>query len=69
MCKVPLLIQQIQSNDFIREIWQPRPLISAGAYNRDLAIRAAETGDLIAFGRAYIPNVSSIFSNKMPFPR
>ncbi|KAI0803082.1 NADH:flavin oxidoreductase/NADH oxidase [Irpex lacteus] len=46
-----------ESNDFIREIWQPRPLISAGGYNRELAIEVAEKkGDLIAFGRHYIPN-------------
>ena len=48
------------SNDFIREIWAPRPLITAGGYNRKLAIDVAETkGDLIAFGRAFIANVSS----------
>ncbi|KAI0342408.1 NADH:flavin oxidoreductase/NADH oxidase [Trametopsis cervina] len=46
-----------ESNDFIREIWAPRALISAGGYSRELAIQAAEeTGNLIAFGRAYISN-------------
>ncbi|KAI0088268.1 FMN-linked oxidoreductase [Irpex rosettiformis] len=46
-----------ESNDFIREIWQPRALISAGGYNRELAIEIAEKkGDLIGFGRNYIPN-------------
>ncbi|KAF9028188.1 hypothetical protein BDZ89DRAFT_1160457 [Hymenopellis radicata] len=40
------------SNDFIRDIWAPRPLISAGGYSRDLATEVAdEKGDLIAFGR------------------
>ena len=48
------------SNDFLREIWKPRPFISAGGYKRELAIEAAEsTGDLIAFGRFFISNVSS----------
>ncbi|KAI0818987.1 FMN-linked oxidoreductase [Irpex lacteus] len=46
-----------ESNDFIRKIWQPRPLISAGGYNRELSIEAAETkGDLIAWGRYYVSN-------------
>ncbi|KAJ6615112.1 FMN-linked oxidoreductase [Mycena sp. CBHHK59/15] len=45
------------SNDFIREIWGERPLISAGGYTRQNAIRAAaEKGDLIAFSRAFIAN-------------
>lgn len=48
----------VQSNDFIREIWAPRPLITAGGYTRDLALEVAETkGDLIGFGRPFIPNV------------
>lgn len=47
-----------ESNDFVREIWAPRPLISAGAFTRDAAIAAAEKGDLIAFGRFFISNVS-----------
>ena len=49
-----------QSNDFIRDIWGSRPLVSAGAYTRESAIRVAETkGDLIAFGRPFIGNVRS----------
>ncbi|CAL1710331.1 unnamed protein product [Somion occarium] len=46
-----------ESNDFIREIWAPRPIISAGGYTRDIALEVAETkGDLIAFGRYFISN-------------
>jgi len=46
-----------ESNDFIRDIWLPRPLITAGGYWRELAIEQAEkTGELIAFGRHYISN-------------
>ncbi len=59
-----LITHTIQSNDFIREIWRPRPLISAGGYDRDLALQEAEsTGDLIAFGRYFISNVSGTFVN------
>ncbi len=48
-----------QSNEFIRKIWHPRPMVSAGAYTREKAIKVAEqTGQLIAFGRLYVSNVS-----------
>lgn len=47
-----------QTNDFIRKIWLPRTLMSAGRYTRESAIqRAEETGELIAFGRRFISNV------------
>ncbi|KAK0229939.1 hypothetical protein EDD85DRAFT_125852 [Armillaria nabsnona] len=46
-----------ESNDFIRDIWAPRPLISAGAYTRESAMETADTkGDIIAFGRYFISN-------------
>ncbi|KAJ7248482.1 hypothetical protein C8J57DRAFT_1240402 [Mycena rebaudengoi] len=45
------------SNDFIRDIWSDRRLISAGGYTRESAIDAAERkGDLVAFARPYIAN-------------
>jgi len=45
------------SNDFIRNIWAPRPIISAGGYNPEIAKDIAEKkGDLIAFGRSFIAN-------------
>ncbi|KAJ7248503.1 hypothetical protein C8J57DRAFT_1358402 [Mycena rebaudengoi] len=45
------------SNDFIRDIWRDRRLISAGGYTRESAIDAAERkGDLVAFARPYIAN-------------
>ncbi|RPD66476.1 NADH:flavin oxidoreductase/NADH oxidase [Lentinus tigrinus ALCF2SS1-7] len=45
------------SNDFIRDIWLPRTLISAGRYYRKEALeRAEQTGELIAFGRLFISN-------------
>ncbi|TFK90894.1 NADH:flavin oxidoreductase/NADH oxidase [Polyporus arcularius HHB13444] len=46
-----------ESNDFIRKIWLPRPLVSAGGYTREKAMQVAEeTGQLIAFGRAFVSN-------------
>ena len=47
-----------QSNDCLGRIWLPRPLVTAGGYTRESAMRIAdETGQLIAFGRAFISNV------------
>ncbi|EJF60200.1 NADH:flavin oxidoreductase/NADH oxidase [Dichomitus squalens] len=46
-----------ESNDFLRKIWAPRPYIAAGRFTRESAMKLAdETGDLIAFGRRFIPN-------------
>ncbi|KAJ3513898.1 hypothetical protein NLJ89_g2698 [Agrocybe chaxingu] len=47
-----------ESNDFIRRIWAPKPLITASGYTRKSALaRAAENAnELIAFGRWYISN-------------
>lgn len=54
------LVGKDDSNDFIREIWAPRPLISAGRYSRETAIQTAnDKGDLIAFGRYFVSNVST----------
>ncbi|KAJ7359112.1 hypothetical protein DFH08DRAFT_403618 [Mycena albidolilacea] len=51
------VIKDGYSNDFIRDIWGDRRLISAGGYTRETAIAAAEEkGDLIAFARPYIAN-------------
>ncbi|KAJ7144834.1 FMN-linked oxidoreductase [Mycena crocata] len=50
-------IREGASNDFIREIWGDRRLISAGGYTRETAIATADQkGDLIAFARPYISN-------------
>ncbi|THV03538.1 NADH:flavin oxidoreductase/NADH oxidase [Dendrothele bispora CBS 962.96] len=46
-----------ESNDFLREIWAPKPLISAGGYSRESATKTAdEKGDVIAFGRIFTSN-------------
>ncbi|KAF8057172.1 hypothetical protein FPV67DRAFT_582237 [Lyophyllum atratum] len=46
-----------ESNDFIRAIWKPLPLVIAGGYDRESALKSTEEdGILIAFGRLYISN-------------
>ncbi|OJT04885.1 hypothetical protein TRAPUB_4357 [Trametes pubescens] len=51
-------VEEGETNEFIRKIWLPRRLISAGRYTRETAIeRAEETGELIAFGRRFLANV------------
>ncbi|KAF8997967.1 hypothetical protein BDQ17DRAFT_1544145 [Cyathus striatus] len=46
------------SNDFIRCIWSPRPLITAGGYTMESAIEVTkkEDGELVAFGRHFLAN-------------
>ena len=52
-------VKEHESNDFLKAIWSPRPLVLAGGFVRDNAIEAAGTeGVLIAYGRHYIANVS-----------
>ncbi|KAM6501830.1 hypothetical protein JOM56_001807 [Amanita muscaria] len=47
----------IETNQFLRDIWSPLPIISAGGYTREKAIAAADaTGCLVAFGRLFISN-------------
>jgi NADPH2 dehydrogenase len=56
-------ISETDSNDFLREIWAPKPFISAGGYTRSGGIeRAEQTHDLIAYGRYFIANVCSLHS-------
>ncbi|KAK2463888.1 hypothetical protein APHAL10511_004060 [Amanita phalloides] len=46
-----------ESNDFLRAIWSPLPYISAGGYDRESAVAAAEgTNTLITFGRHFLSN-------------
>ncbi|KAK7462993.1 hypothetical protein VKT23_007574 [Stygiomarasmius scandens] len=50
-------LKKNESNDFIRDIWSPRPLMLAGGYTRQKAIEEAKgEGILIAFGRPFIAN-------------
>jgi hypothetical protein len=49
------------TNDPFRDIWAPRPFISCGAYSRESGIKTAEEkGDIVAYGRPFIANVSSL---------
>lgn len=47
-----------ENNDFLRDIWSPRPLILAGGFDRELALRTTERDKhvLIAMGRYFISN-------------
>ncbi|KAJ7349878.1 hypothetical protein DFH08DRAFT_807215 [Mycena albidolilacea] len=47
-----------QSDDFIRDIWGDRPLISGGGFTRDSGIKLAEErkNSLVAHGRHFIAN-------------
>ncbi|KAF7367891.1 putative inactive dehydrogenase EasA [Mycena sanguinolenta] len=45
-----------ESNEPLRALWAPRPLIRAGGFTREGALAAAESGDLVAFGRYYVSN-------------
>ncbi|KAL4257046.1 Aldolase-type TIM barrel [Pleurotus pulmonarius] len=42
--------------DFLRKIWSPRPFVVAGGYTRELALKGAEKGDIIASGRLFLSN-------------
>ncbi|KAJ7146484.1 putative NADPH2 dehydrogenase chain OYE2 [Mycena epipterygia] len=45
------------SNDFIRDLWRDKRLVSAGGYTRETAMDVADQkGDLVAFARPYIAN-------------
>ncbi|RXW17555.1 hypothetical protein EST38_g8287 [Candolleomyces aberdarensis] len=47
-----------ESNDFIRKIWAPRPLVTTGGYTREDALKvvADNKGALVGFGRHFISN-------------
>ncbi|KZV62902.1 putative NADPH2 dehydrogenase chain OYE2 [Peniophora sp. CONT] len=46
-----------ESNDFAYEIWGDRPIIVAGGYTRETALKAAEKDNVIvAFGRNFLAN-------------
>ena len=47
----------IESNKVFYDLWAPKPLIAAGGFTKETAIKAADEGRLVAFGRYYIANV------------
>ena len=51
----------VESNDFLRNIWDNKVFIAAGGYTPQTAAEtASKHGGLIAFGRYYIANVRSL---------
>ena len=55
---VDVVPKEGESNDFIRDIWAPRPLILAGGFTRELALETTErdANVLVGMGRLYISN-------------
>ncbi|VDB93769.1 unnamed protein product [Peniophora sp. CBMAI 1063] len=51
-------ISENESNGFVRDLWSPRPLVLAGGFTRETALREAERGEnvLIAMGRYFTSN-------------
>ena len=48
-----------ESNDFVRPLWDPRPLILAGGFTRETALEATERGEknvVVAVGRWWTSN-------------
>ncbi|KAF6759863.1 NADH:flavin oxidoreductase/NADH oxidase [Ephemerocybe angulata] len=43
-----------ESNEFLREIWAPRPYITNGDYTRETALKSAEREVLVAFGKDFL---------------
>ncbi|KAK0205609.1 hypothetical protein DFS33DRAFT_1373919 [Desarmillaria ectypa] len=59
-----------ESNDFIRRIWAPKPLTSAGGYTWESAMQTADRkGDIVAFGRYFIsnPDLTVRLKENIPF--
>lgn len=56
-----VVVGSVDSDAFLRDVWGARPYLAAGGFDRESAIeRADETGNLIAFGRWFISNVSLV---------
>ncbi|KAI0063307.1 NADH:flavin oxidoreductase/NADH oxidase, partial [Artomyces pyxidatus] len=50
-------IPTMESNKFLRDIWQPRPFIAAAGFDRAKAIKTVEEqGGLVEFGKLFIAN-------------
>ncbi|KAK0210089.1 hypothetical protein DFS33DRAFT_1402133 [Desarmillaria ectypa] len=62
-------ISAYEENDFLREIWVPKPVISAGGYDQATAITVAdEKNDLVAFGRHFLANPDLVCRLKNNIP-
>lgn len=50
---------QLKERDVLHALWAPKPLISTGGYDRETGLDAAQKkGQLVAYGRLFISNVS-----------
>ncbi|KZP30039.1 FMN-linked oxidoreductase [Athelia psychrophila] len=48
---------QVTERDALHALWAPKPLISAGGYDREMGVDVAQkTGQLVAYGRLFISN-------------
>ena len=55
-------VNRVQPNEVLRNTWGDRPYIEAGGMDRARAIETVgKHGGLVAFGRHFIANVSSLF--------
>jgi len=60
---------EASQSDFIHDLWAPRPLISVGAFDRELGLEVAEKkGHLIAYGRPFIANPDLVHRLKNNIP-
>lgn len=49
----------VHSNTFIHDLWSPRPLIRTGGFDKETALAAAQSKDvLVGFARNYLATVS-----------
>ncbi|KZP27658.1 FMN-linked oxidoreductase [Athelia psychrophila] len=50
-------VEQLKERDALHALWAPKPLISAGGYDREMGLDVAQkTGQLVAYGRLFISN-------------
>ncbi|KZP21341.1 FMN-linked oxidoreductase [Athelia psychrophila] len=50
-------VNLLKERDALHALWAPRPLITAGGYDRELGLDVAQkTGQLVAYGRLFISN-------------
>ncbi|KZP21343.1 FMN-linked oxidoreductase [Athelia psychrophila] len=50
-------VNQLTQRDTLYDLWAPKPLVSAGGYDRELGLDMAQrTGQLVAYGRLFISN-------------
>ncbi|KAH8823538.1 hypothetical protein DL96DRAFT_1713938 [Flagelloscypha sp. PMI_526] len=61
-------IMEDESNDFIRDIWLPRPLLTCGGWTRAEAIELAEKGNCVSFARHFLANPDLVERLKLDAP-